>query len=199
MTNIFLIFTYNSPYSYTMHMTKDGNASKTRSFVTTSEAAKMLGVSYYTVYEYIKEERLPAELVGGIYMLPKGAVEQFKPKPTGRTRTKPALWRMYRAGAIVLEVEIRVQVRAGQQERLVEKLNEIQEEQRHTFSGTMQRYVFEDDDALTSVTISLIWKDTEMPDEATRQRDLAAFRAELANVLDWETAQYNMKRAIIHT
>jgi hypothetical protein len=63
----------------------------------------------------------------------------------------------------------------------------------------MQRYVFEDEAAPTNVTVTLIWKDTEMPDESSIQDDLASFQAELADVLDWETAQYTLKRAIIHT
>src|SRR5438045_6309760 len=52
-------------------MEKESETSNTRDFVTTSEAAEALGVSYYTVYEYIKEKRLVAEMVGGIYMIPK--------------------------------------------------------------------------------------------------------------------------------
>jgi len=47
-------------------MEKDNETSNSRDFVTTSEAAEALGVSYYTVYEYIKEKRLVAEMVGGI-------------------------------------------------------------------------------------------------------------------------------------
>ena len=180
-------------------MKKDKDTSNTRGFVTTNEAAAMLGVSYYTVYEYIREKRLVAERVGGIYMIPEKAVKEFKAKPTGRTRVKPPAWRVYRAGARVRAMDIRVHVRAGQQLWLIEKLNAIQERQEHLFPGTMQRYVFEDEANPASVTISLIWKDTEMPDEAAMQQDLVAFKAELADVLDWETAQYSTKRAIIHT
>lgn len=182
-----------------MPMTKDNDTSNIRDFVTTSEAAKMLGVSYYTVYEYIKEKRLVAESVGGIYMIPRKAVEDFRPKPAGRTRAKPPAWRVYRAGAKVRSMDIRVQIRSGQQAQLAEKLNAIQEKQQYLFPGTMQRYVFEDEKAPANVTITLIWKDTEMPDESSIQDDLAAFQAELADVLDWETAHYTLKRAIIHT
>src|SRR6266699_6405662 len=126
-------------------MEKENETSNTRDFVTTSEAAEALGVSYYTVYEYIREKRLVAEMVGGIYMIPKKAVEEFKAKPTGRTRTKPPPWRIYRAGAKVRGMDIRVSVRAGRQQRLIEKLNAILEGQRYLFPGTMQRYVFEED------------------------------------------------------
>lgn len=180
-------------------MAEESETSNTRDFVTTSEAAEALGVSYYTVYEYIREKRLVAEMVGGIYMIPRKAVQEFKAKPTGRTRIKPPPWRIYRAGAKVRGMDIRVPVRAGQQERLVEKLNGILEGQRYLFPGTMQRYVFEEETEPKHVVISLIWKDTEMPDEMVIQQDLKPLQAELADVLDWDTAQYTTKRAIIHT
>ena len=180
-------------------MENESETSSTRDFVTTSEAAEVLGVSYYTVYEYIKEKRLVAEMVGGIYMIPKKAVQEFKAKPTGRTRTRPPLWRKYRAGARVRGMDIRVRISAGQQNRLIERLNTILEAQRHLFPGTMQRYVFEEDTEPKHVIISLIWKDTEMPDESAIQQELKPLQAELADVLDWDTAQYTTKQAIIHT
>src|SRR5579884_3392899 len=162
-------------------MKKDKDTSKRRDFVTTNEAAQMLGVSYYTVYEYIRENRLVAERVGGIYMIPEKAVREFKAKPTGRTRVKPPPWRVYRAGARVRAMDIQVQVRDSQHSRLIEKLNSMLERQEHLFPGTMQRYVFEDEAHPSTLTISLIWKDTELPDEATIQQDLVAFQAELAD------------------
>ena len=180
-------------------MEKENETSNARDFVTTSEAAEALGVSYYTVYEYIKEKRLVADMVGGIYMIPKKAVQEFKAKPTGRIRTHPPLWRKYHAGAKVRGMDIRVRVRAGQLKRLIEKLEAILEAQRYLFPGTMQRYVFEEEAEPKHVVISLIWKDTEMPDEGTRQHDFEAFKAELADVLDWETAQYTIKEGIIYT
>jgi excisionase family DNA binding protein len=182
-----------------MFMVKESETSNTRDFVTTSEAAEVLGVSYYTVYEYIKEKRLVAEMVGGIYMIPKKAVQEFRAKPTGRTRTRPPLWRKYRAGARVRGMDIRVRISAGQQNRLIERLNTILEAQRYLFPGTMQRYVFEEDTEPKHVIISLIWKDTEMPDESAIQQELKPLQAELADVLDWDTAQYTTKQAIIHT
>src|SRR6266581_8267246 len=100
-------------------MDKENETSNTRDFVTTSEAAEALGVSYYTVYEYIREKRLVAEMVGGIYMIPKKALQEFKAKPTGRTRTRPPPWRVYRAGAKVRGMDIRIRMRAGQHERLI--------------------------------------------------------------------------------
>jgi len=92
-----------------------------------------------------------------------------------------------------------VQVRPDQRARLLERFKNIQEAQQHLFRGTMQRYVFEDEDNPVQVIISLVWKDTELPDEHILQEALVTFQNELADLLDWSTAQYTRKRAIIHT
>ncbi len=170
-----------------------------RDFLTTAEVAEKLGVSYYTAYEYVREKRLVSERVGGVYLIPKKAVEEFRAKPTGRTRTQPPPWRVYRAGAKVRGLDIRVQARPGQRERLIEKFKTMQEEQRHLFRGTMQRYVFEDEARPTHFIISLIWKDTELPDERLLDEELALFKEEFADLLDWESARSIKKRAILHT
>ena len=81
----------------------------------------------------------------------------------------------------------------------MEKLNTILEAQLYLFPGTMQRYVYEEDTEPKYIVISLIWKDTEMPDESAIQLELKTLQAELADVLDWDTAQYTTKQAIIHT
>jgi excisionase family DNA binding protein len=177
----------------------DNSSSSERDFLSTAEAADKLGVSYYTVYEYIREKRLVAEMVGGVYLIPKKAVAEFKAKPTGRTRANPPPWRVYRAGAQVRGLDIRVRARAGQRERLIERFKNMQEAQQHLFRGTMQRYIFEDEADPMQVIISLIWKDTELPDERTLQEDLVIFQNELTDLLDWSTAHYTKKRAIIHT
>ncbi len=180
-------------------MMSNDEASNTRNFITTNEAAEILGVSYYTVYEYIKEGRLPADMVGGSYMIPKKAVEAFKPKPTGRVRTEPTRWRSYRSGASVRGMEIRVRIREGQQEQLAQKILAMREQQQHLFPGTMQRYMFTDETHPVSLLIVLIWKNTELPDETTLDSELDAFKQAFADVLDWETAQYSVLDASAYT
>jgi hypothetical protein len=64
---------------------------------------------------------------------------------------------------------------------------------------TIQRYIFKDDISPSEMSIWLIWKDTEMLDNATRDQELTAFKAELADVLNWETAQIRTKEGIIYT
>ena len=132
-------------------------------------------------------------------MIPVGDIEHFKLNPPGRVRTKAPNWRVYNDRSRLLGTDIQVQVRAGKQEKLVEKLKALYRKQQHTFQGSIQRYIFQDDAAPITINIWLIWKDTEMPDEAKRERDLEAFKAELADVLDWETAKITMKEGIIYT
>lgn len=168
-------------------------------YISTDQAAKILGISKQRVYQYIEEKRLPAFRAGNVILLRREAVEQFKPNITGRPRKREPQWRVYRGGSTVLGMDIHVQVRTGRQEQLLEKLKVIYKGQKHTFPGTIQRYVFRDNNFPITVSIWLIWKDTEMPDEATRERNLDAFKAELADILDWETAEINMKEGIIYT
>ena len=180
-------------------MAKGNKSSQIPGYVTTKEAAEMLGISNHRIYQYVKASRLKAVQVGKAFMMRVEDVEQFRPNPSGRVRTKAPAWRTYRSRGTLLATDILVRVRTGQQVKLVEKLKAIQEEDRHTFPGTIARYAIKGDAALTTVQFWLIWKDTEMPDEMTRQKDLAAFQAELADVLDWETAQYSINEVIIHT
>jgi hypothetical protein len=49
------------------------------------------------------------------------------------------------------------------------------------------------------VEILLIWKASIQPDEEAREEALEAFRADLADVLDWDTAEYDDGTAFMHT
>ena len=168
-------------------------------YISTDQAAKILGISKQRVYQYIEEKRLPAFRVGNVILLQTEAVKQFKPNITGRPRKKEPHWRVYRGESSVLGTDILVQIRPGKEQQLIEKLRAIYKEQRHTFPGTIQRYILKDECSPTTVSIWLIWKDTEMPDESTRERNLAAFQAELNDVLNWGTAQISTKEGIIYT
>lgn len=168
-------------------------------YVSIKEAAEILGVSDKRVYQYVRAGRLPARRVGNILILPVEEVRQFKPSPSGRVRAKAPSWRAFRSRGTLVITDIRVPVRVGQQAKLIEKLKAIQKGDRHTFPGTVARYVVKGDEGLASVEIVLIWKSTEMPAEARRKQDLDLFQEELADVLDWQAAQYNSNDVIIHT
>jgi hypothetical protein len=159
----------------------------------------MLGITDKRVYRYIEIGRFPAFKASGVFLLAEEDVKQFKLNPPGRIRSSPPPWRVYSSRSKVLATEMRVRVRAGKQPELLEKLQAIQEANRHTFPGTIARYLIKGDEALNSVQVVLIWKDTEMPDEAVRQHDPEALQEELADVLDWETARYSTSEALMYT
>ena len=180
-------------------MAKENKAFPIPGYIVAEEAARMLGVSKNRLHQYIREGRLAAVRVGKSYLLRAEDVAQFKANPTGRIRTQPPAWRVYKGGGKVFVTEIGVQVREGQQQRLTEKLHAMQAANQYTFPGTIARYIVQGDERLSCVHMILVWKTTEMPDEAARQEYLAAFQAELRDLLDWNTAQVQTNQAIIHT
>src|SRR5215470_17789390 len=94
-------------------------------YISTDQAARILGISKQRVYQYIEEKRLPAFRAGNVILLRKEVVERFKPNITGRPRKKEPLWRVYRGGSAVLGTEIQVQVRDEKQAQVREKLKAI--------------------------------------------------------------------------
>ncbi len=180
-------------------MTRDDDFPDIPGYVPIKEAARLLGISDPRMYGYVREKRIPALKAGRTLMIPTEEIDRFKLNPPGRVRTKAPDWRVYNPRSKLLAMEIEVEVRAGQQERLVEKLQAIYESQRHTFQGTIQRYIFKDDVSPTTISIWLVWKDTEMPDKASRERDLESFKVELADVLDWGKAKIRTKEGMIYT
>jgi len=168
-------------------------------YVSIKEAADILGVSDKRVYQYVRAGRIPALRVGNILILPEDEVRQFKPSPSGRVRAKAPSWRAYRSRGALFVTDIRVPVKVDQQTKLIEKLKAVQKGNSHTFPGTVARYVVKGDEGLTFVQIVLVWKSTEMPVEARREQEFDLFQEELADVLDWQAAQYNFNEVLIHT
>jgi excisionase family DNA binding protein len=168
-------------------------------YVSIKQAAQMLGITDKRVYRYIDLGRLPAYKSGGVFLLAEEDVRQFKLNPPGRTRTTPPPWRVYNTRSKVLVTEFQVPVRAGERERLVEKLSEIQKANRHTFPGTIARYVIKGDPELSSLHFILIWKDTDMPDDLSRERGFKALKDELSDMLEWDRAEYHTDEALLHT
>lgn len=52
-------------------------------FLTPSEAAAIIGVSYEQVTRYVNQELLPAERIGRQMLIPEKAVKAFKRPPKG--------------------------------------------------------------------------------------------------------------------
>jgi excisionase family DNA binding protein len=164
------------------------------------EAAEMLGLSDKRVLQYILAKRLPAHKVQGRYMIPTEAVQEFQQKPHGRIRTTPTPWRVYRAGASVRIQQIEIPAYPEREEELRTRLRALSQEQEHLFPGTMQRYIcLIEGSEVPRVSILLIWKDTELPDESDLDHSLENFKADFFDLLDWQKARVTAAQALAHT
>ncbi|MFL5701572.1 MAG: helix-turn-helix domain-containing protein [Ktedonobacteraceae bacterium] len=168
-------------------------------YMSVSEAAQRLGVSKRRVYDFLDEGRLEGVKSGNMIMIAEESVERFKPQISGRRRTVTPLWRMSSDENTRHILSIVVQLRAGQQGKFMERLQRLKQEKVHLFPGTGDRYIAEDDASPGMIEIQLRWKQGDMLDEVAREEALEAFRELFADVLDWQTAQYQMKTVLLHT
>lgn len=167
-------------------------------YVTPKKAALMLGLTDKRIHQLIRAKRLPARKMLGRYVIREEAVEDFKRSPAGRLRTQPPPWRAYGSGIHLKGRGIQVQIRPGQEETFEKKLQAMREEQTHLLSGTMLRHILLEEDEPARVHIWLEWKDNEA-DEETLARELADFKAEFADVLDWGTEQSSSLKGLLYT
>lgn len=168
-------------------------------YVSIKEAAKILGISDKRVYAYVDEGRLPSVWASHIIMIPKEAVDNFKPNISGRPRASIPKWRISPEDNTLFKTLVFVQVRSGQHEALRRRLEKIKQSGQYDFPGTIARYIMGNDAHTERIEILLIWRSSVMPDETERARALEAFRRALADVLNWETARYEHGMVYMHT
>ncbi len=167
--------------------------------ISAAEAAEMLGISYERVLQLIRGKRFTYIKVSKMYMIPTGEVEEFKKNPPGRVRKSATPWHVYNGRITVTALQISIRLRAGQQERFEQRVQQLHAKQQHTFKGSMIRLVWQQAEAPEQVTIVLVWKSNEMPSEETRQQELASFQHDFADLLDWDTAQVKHERVLLTT
>ncbi len=167
-------------------------------YISIREAAKMLGLARKTVYQYVSEGRISGVRAGDIILVPTEEIEKFQRGTAGRPRTSIPIWRISPKENMLLSLLICVQIKAGQQEALMKTLEEIKQNKKHQFYGTVARYVIECDSPPEAIYILLIWRSTIIPDNETREEALEAFREQLDDVLDWSTAQYHEGTVLMH-
>lgn len=159
----------------------------------------MLSLSPGRVYEYVEDGRLSSVRAAHIILIPLEEVKNFKPNIAGRPRKSVLRWRISPENNVLLSTSIVVQIKAGAQDLLMSRLEEIRQGEQYLFPGTVARFIVRSETFPRQVEISLIWRSTAMPGEATREKVLADFRRVLADVLDWDTAQYNEGQVLMHT
>jgi len=180
-------------------MSENDDIPKISEYATVKEAAEILNISDKMVYFYIDNKRLRAVRASNLLLIPVDELENFKQKSVGRPRTKTPTWRISSKDNALFATSIHVPIRAGQRDKLMKKLEEIRRRGLHNFPGTVARYITGYKKFPGKVEILLIWKTSAAPDEASREQALAAFRQALADVLDWDTAEYDDGTVYIHT
>lgn len=180
-------------------MSDEINIPNIKEYVSIKEAAKMLGLAYTTVHEYVTEGRIPAVRASDVILIPVEEVRKFKPNISGRPRISIPQWRISPEDNTLHLTSINVKIRPDKKTQFMEKLEEIREEKQHLFPGTVTRYIMGTDRYPENIEILLIWRSSVMPDEQGREQALEAFRQALADVLDWETARYEHGTVYMHT
>ena len=159
----------------------------------------MLGISERRIRLYIEMKRLPAVRAADVLMIPLENVANFKRKIVGRPRKNAPVWRISSIDDFQFITSIFVQMRPHRDKELQQILEAIKRDKRHTFPGTVARYIVKSETIPDQIEILLVWRSAVMPDQVERERDLEALRQILADVLDWDTAQYNQGQVLMHT
>ncbi|GCF10549.1 helix-turn-helix domain-containing protein [Dictyobacter arantiisoli] len=168
-------------------------------YVSIKEAAQILGISDKRVYEYVDEGRLSSMWAADVIMIPLEEVKNFKRQSSGRPRKSIPSWRISARDNTQFITSIVVQMREGQQSTLLQRLEHLRQGGKHNFPGTIARFIAESENTPGQIDISLIWKSSVMPNEGERKQAIEAFQKDLADVLDWDTAQYNISKVLMHT
>ncbi len=182
---------------YTTSMTD--NIPDLPGYVSTKEAAKILGISERRVRLYIEMKRLRAVRAADVLLLPLDDVKNFKRKIVGRPRKNTLAWRISSTENTQFMTFISVQMRPQREKQLMQRLEEVKRGGQHVFPGTVARYVVRSEAIPRQIELVLIWRSTVMPNEVEREQALEGFRQALADVLDWDTAQYNDGQILMHT
>jgi len=132
-------------------------------------------------------------------MIPLEEIKQFKRGSTGRPRKNQPKWRISSKLDVLLTTSISVSMYKGKQDVMDRKLSEIRRDEKYIFPGTIARYMIISDTIPNQVQILLIWRSSIMPNRTDLEEELNTLREELADVLDWSTAQYNYGKVFMHT
>ena len=181
-----------------MNMRNESDQPSVPGYFSIKEAAKLLGLSPSRVYEYVEDGRLPSVRAAHVILIPVEKVKTFKPNISGRPRKSIPQWRISPEDNKLLSTTILVQMRDNQA-ALMRKLEKVKQKEQYLFPGTVSRFVIKNDTIPGQVEILLIWRSSVAPTEEVREQALDEFRHVLADVLDWNTAQYNYGQVLMHT
>lgn len=168
-------------------------------YLSVCQAAKIMGVSERSIYGYLKSGRLVSYRLGGLLAIPEEALRAYRRPVVGRPRTRTPIWRVPVVMNLQYLLHITVRIRPGMEEALERRLLQIRAEHRHLIPGTVARYIARNKDGSDMVQMVLVWRRLIMPPEHERAAALEALRADLADILDWESAVYMEGQVVLNT
>jgi excisionase family DNA binding protein len=167
-------------------------------YLTVQEAASTLGVSARSVYGYIAKGQLPATRLEGRMLVKAQDVAAFELTPAGRQRERSPFWHAAPELNHLSVTIIKVGVRPGGDALLEGKLAEFQAGRKHCLVGTSARYIGRSQCDPGQIDILLFWRKATMPSEQAQKASLCAFYADLAEVVEWETAVVEEICVLLH-
>lgn len=170
----------------------------TQEYISVREAAQIMGVSARSVYGYIQRGKLANLRVGTFVRVSATSARTYQRSVVGRPRCYVPIWRTPVARNLQYLLTITVRVRQGQQERLGPRLEEIRASKKHLLPGTVARSIVHDEANPEVVHMVFVWRRLLMPPDAERDAAIAALQADLADILDWETACSSGGRVVMN-
>lgn len=167
-------------------------------YLSVREAASIMGVSERSVYGYIEAGKLPGARIGNIIVVISEYVYTYERRAPGRTRTTTPPWHMPPLKNLQYLTTITARMYPGQGELLEHKLHEMRVANKHRLLGTAARYIARNQSDPEEIEIVLVWRSVVMPPPEVREASLAAFYADLADVINWETATRTEGQVLMH-
>lgn len=152
------------------------------------DAAHLLGVSPRSVYGYLAKGQLRGRRIGERILLDVQEVLAFERQAPGRQRTLMPRWHTPPARNPLHLMLITLRLRAGCEELLEAQLAELRTSGKPCLDDISARSIGHNEDDPAEITVALYWRGAVLSSAERRARALAAFSAELAEALDWETA-----------
>jgi hypothetical protein len=162
------------------------------------ETARRLGVSIRSVYGYLEQGKLTRVYVEGISMLLEEEVASFRRRAPGRARTVAPRWHLPPENNPMYLTTIHVRVRPAKETLLEEIVNAFRTAGKHHLEGTSARYIGRLENDPGMVIMLLLWRGACLPPDELRQRAIEAFSADLAEALDWSTADIVERCVLLH-
>jgi len=157
-------------------------------YLSVQDAARMLVVSARSVYGYLAKGQLSGTRVGERILVDVNEVLAFERQAAGRPRVLVPRWHTPPALNPLHLMLIMVRLRPGYDQLLEAGLEELRTRGKPCLEGASVRSIGQSWDDPTEITVVLYWRGIALSPAERRERALAAFSAELAEALEWDTA-----------